>query len=210
LSNFWKKINILSENYPHYLKGEENCWYARDYISGGGIEGEANQLILNFKKSVDKRGSNQWHYRDQAVSQFARELAPLFGDNPFHIMAIPGSKPWAHPENNQRFQDVFKDLKRLRANLTIHWPIDCQNAVTGSSQGGTRSPVQIKSNYVWRGFISEINQILIVDDVITSGAHFRACADFLRENGFQGEVLGFFWAKTKSKDPFSDFDVVEL
>ena len=208
MSKLWKKINILSESYPTFISDSEKCLYTRDYISGGGFEGEANQLILNFKKSLDKKGTAQWQHRDRAVRLFAQEIASIVPDVPMHFMAIPGSKPWEHSENNQRFQDLFKELKRIRPKILFHWPINCRKAIKGSSQGGTRSPKEIMDNYKWAGFscnINEISKIIIVDDVITSGAHFRACVDYLKEQGFKGEITGVFWAKTRQKDPFEEF-----
>lgn len=211
MSKLWKKIDILSENYPRFIIDGERCLYARDYVSGGGFEGEANQLILNFKISIDKKNTNRWQHRDNAVKLFAKEIASIIGDQAFNFMAIPGSKPWTHVENNQRFQDLFKELIRLKPNIVVHWPVDCITAVVGSSQGGTRSPAQILANYKWNGFIpgSSFTKIIVIDDVITSGAHYRACSNYLRQNNFTGEIVGVFWAKTKSRDAASDFTIVE-
>ena len=194
------------QNYPSHLEDGIKCFYARDYISGNGFQGEANQLILNFKKPLNVKGTNQWGHRDRSVKQFATELSTVLKSPNIHVVPIPGSKPWNHPENNRRFQDLCTELLKLKNNVTVQWAIDCLNPVVASSQGGPRTPAEIKANYQWNGLRGNISKLVLLDDVITSGAHFKACYDFIRENGYQGEIAGVFWAKTKFKNPFDDFN----
>lgn len=201
MSKLWKKLDPSFGSVPHhiFLTGCE-IWYAREYDPNEQVSGGAKSLVLNFKKKIGIKEShpNQWYWRNKDLQTFGDELLKLFGGRSFHLMAIPGSKPWSHPDNNQRFQDLFKYLLSKQPNLVIHWPIDAINAVPSSAEeDGSRDPEIIKSNYRWLGFIgSNPEKILIIDDVLTSGAHFKATVDFLRENGFEGIMKGIFWAKT--------------
>lgn len=70
--------------------------------------------------------------------------------------------------------------------------------VTASHIGGSRTPATIASSYTFQGFTGNMPEfILVFDDVLTTGAHFRAFKDFLIQSGYTGKVYGLFWAKTK-------------
>ena len=38
--------------------------------------------------------------------------------------------------------------------------------------------------------------LIIFDDVLITGTHFGAVSDFLKKNGYKGEIVGVFWART--------------
>ena len=42
--------------------------------------------------------------------------------------------------------------------------------------------------------------IAVVDDVITSGAHFRAAKDLLAERFPEAQIIGIFWARAVDVD----------
>ena len=65
-----------------------------------------------------------------------------------------------------------------------------------------RNIQDIKSNIVFHGFDpNRVNQydnieIAIVDDVITTGAHFKACQELILEQYPHAAIYGIFLAKT--------------
>lgn len=202
MSGLWKKMDSTFGVAPiHLLVTQCEIWYAREYDRNDRVEGTAKSLILNFKKDITIKGSNPnaWFYRNRDLRQFGDELLRLFKDRSYHIMAVPGSKPWGSNENNQRFQDLFDYMYKKQNNLIVHWPIDAIDSVPSSSRDtAPRDPELIKSNYKWCGFLQAIpEKIIIIDDVVTSGAHFRATVEFLKSKGFNGEIKGVFWAWTK-------------
>ena len=79
--------------------------------------------------------------------------------------------------------------------MNIEWPVEIQNLMPSAHQGGSRNPEDIKKNYMWKGFKNTPEKIGIVDDVLTTGAHFRAMSDFLKENGYRGQIVGIFWSR---------------
>ena len=192
----WKKIDASHRLY--YIREDDTCIYAREYKAGQGYAaGETNQLILNFKKSPTARNTNQWPHRDRGVKQFATEVSAMFGQNSAAaITGVPSSKTKNDPEYTNRFEDAFAHLLTLKPNLIVEWPIDIAVSVQPAHGGGSRRPNEIKANYVWRGFQHGTPEVLVLcDDVVTTGSHFRAASDFLRENGFVGKVVGIFWAR---------------
>lgn len=193
----WKKID-LAETIPFYLtRGEDECYYAREYISGGGYKAsQTNGLISNFKKGVDKRNTFQWQYKQQAIYQFATELSPLLRDGAV-LAPIPSSKCKTDSDYDSRLEDMLKALARIRPQLKIIEPITIRSTSQAAHLGGERDIQVIYDNLVWQDGVPQgATSILLVDDVITTGAHFKACKRLLREQVQDIRVIGVFWAKT--------------
>lgn len=92
---------------------------------------------------------------------------------------------------------MFNILKTLRPNLEIIYPLDVSVVQQASHQGGTRSVSTLQSNLTFCGFpLPQPDRLILIDDVVTSGSHYRACVDFLRLSGYTGMIYGLFWART--------------
>lgn len=51
------KVDALLRDEHVRLAADDECYFLREYTAGGGFQaGETNQLILNLKKSPDRRG----------------------------------------------------------------------------------------------------------------------------------------------------------
>lgn len=179
-----------------------SCYYARDYISkaGGFNRCITNSAILNFKKSPIADGQQ---YRTQAINLFAQEAQLLIDckDNKtFTVTAIPSSKSKDDPNYDNRFEDFFNVLRVLRPCIKVQWPVRIKNSTDPTHLAkGIRDPKIIASNYIYHGLTSDLpDSLLVFDDVLTTGAHFRAFKDFIRSSGYAGNVYGIFWAKAKS------------
>ena len=214
---------------PH-LKAEDRCFYAREYQAGKNWKaGETNQLISNFKKprslkTIESQGqtvqvvSPEWSYREKAVQQFQKEWFCFFedyiqqtSDREIAITSIPSSKAKTHPEYDNRFEDLFEAIAKTFSKrypdviLNIEWPVKIKNTMPAFhiSSANRLPPRKIKANYQWKGFKQQSpKNLFIIDDVITTGAHFRAMSDFLRENKYKGNIWGIFWAKAIRKIGF--------
>lgn len=195
----WIKFDGITYPFPAYINQSEDCRFARDYIPGIGYKGcQTNDLVLNFKQDISKKGSGSWQYRQWALNVFADELASIFGSNSQSFVTnIPTSKPRTSNQYDFRFEDMFQALKMKRPNLNIIYPLDVGTVQVASHHGGSRSVSTLSSNLVFAGLPNpHPDRIILVDDVVTSGSHFRACNDFLVSNGFQGQIIGLFWART--------------
>ena len=192
----WRKLPEKSSHSHIHIKGDDTCIYSREYISEGYITSQTNSLILNFKKSPVKKKSSEWRYRQKAIEQFKIEIDQLFKENlSIAITAIPSSKHRSNTEYDNRFEDLFNELLKSRQGLKIEWPIEMTQTVQASHAGGERSPEHIKRNYAWKGFKETPKRLCVFDDVLTTGAHFRAVSDFLRENEYKGQIIGIFWSR---------------
>ncbi len=192
---------LLAEekNQPSYLNPQDTCYfldYHYSYLDKPNHD-MSNQ-IGNFKKPVERKSNQkEWYYRDQAVKLFAKHLAIFLQScSDIHIMAIPSSKKPDHPEYNHRFEDLFDSLAKQQAiPINIVMPINLKESTVAAHAGGERTIQGLLKNYLWQAKdLSSINHLLVCDDVITSGAHFRAVSDFLHQNGYTNKITGLFFA----------------
>jgi hypothetical protein len=66
------EIDDLARPDHWYLTPEDNCYFLGEYTARKGFAFSAtNQLVLNFKKSMDKRGTPEWWYKDRAIDEVA-------------------------------------------------------------------------------------------------------------------------------------------
>ena len=194
----WRKLPKKPLHCHRHINNDDICIYSREYISEGYTASQTNSLILNFKKSPSKKANrSEWTYRQQAIEQFKNEIETLFKqDLSITITALPSSKHKTDSEYDKRFEDLFKELLKSRPLLKVEWPVEIKETSQASHLGGERNPADIKKNYIWKKFEdSRIKRLCVFDDVLTTGAHFRAISDFLRENGYTGKIIGIFWAR---------------
>ena len=176
----WRKLPEKPLHCHHHINNDDICIYSREYISEGYTASQTNSLIMNFKKTPSKKNSAEWAYRQKAIEQFKNEIEPLFKkDLSITITAIPSSKKKTHLEYDNRFEDLFKELLKSRPLLKVEWPIEIKENRQASHRSGKRNPADIKKNYIWKEFKNNrIKRLCVFDDVLTTGAGFRAMTDF--------------------------------
>lgn len=89
----------------------------------------------------------------------------------------------------------------------------CRSYVSESHQpvhsGGDRNPEEFYSFLKWKGLRTSPAHIVLVDDVITSGAHFKACQRLIHEHHPDIEIAGVFWAKVIWPEIEFDFEEID-
>jgi hypothetical protein len=192
----WKKLEPNTvQHWPARLEPNDECFYARERMSHGGYGfSETNSLVDNFKMERSLQGEKRWYYRNQAVIIFAHELADLL-ESGMCIAAIPSSKKPDHPEYTSRYEDLFTELQKLKT-VIIETPITILESKQSSRMGGSRDIDEIYKNLVWLGFKKTTNHVILIDDVITTGGHFKACQRLILGRCPEMRIIGAFWAKT--------------
>lgn len=183
---------------PH-LTASDVCYYFMEHTVGGYAASPNNSKISNFKKPVSVKDTNQWAHKQRAIRDFIDDLGSItFQDKQNEIMVVPGitSKPRSDSEWDDRIDKVAEGFADKFSHLSIGKIIDTRDAVVPSSHGGGRDMTIIKNNTIWDGHCPEAaDTIIIVDDVLTTGAHFKAWKEFILENCPNvNKVIGVFWA----------------
>lgn len=196
----WKKIDMV-ENPPYWLGPNDGCYYARDYVAHGGYAAsKANQLIVNFKKPRTRHRTPEWRHKLRAVQQFAQELSTVLPDGAT-IANVPTSKRIADPDYDPRLDWTLKLLSKLNRGFAIQYPIVRRETAQSVHTGAPRNPGEIRKNLEWRGFETVPTCVFFVDDVITTGANFKACQQLVHEHHAEVGVIGLFWARTVWPEP---------
>lgn len=214
MSGFWKKIEKIGlQSFPCRLEDTDICYYAREYIPGGGYAAsEANDLVQNFKKPMDRQGRSEWRYKDIAIRRFAADLSQLDFTGCV-VTSVPSSKCKTDPMYDDRMEKTFSYLKEHHPTVVIEHPFELRATVTAAHLGGTRDADSFYRQLNWVGFSNRttlVSNVVVVDDVITSGGHFKACKRSILEHHPNASVFGVFWARSVHPDVGDAFDVSNL
>src|SRR6185437_16307998 len=70
------EIDDLTRPDHSYLCADDRCLFLGEYTARKGFSFSAtNQVILNFKKSADRRGRPEWQHKERTIREVARAFA---------------------------------------------------------------------------------------------------------------------------------------
>jgi hypothetical protein len=204
------KIDELTLPDHHYLDAQDICYYAGEYTAGEGhAYSDTNQLIHNFKKTVDKRGTPQWQYKEHAIVQAANIFrAAIKADARVTFVPIPPSKAKSDPLYDDR-------MMRMLQRVCDGRPADIRELVvqTRSSDAAHLSrarpkPDDLLALYELDERLAEPapSTIFVVDDVLTTGCHFKAVKRMLQRRFPDAVIVGFFIARRAPRSADVDFE----
>lgn len=184
-----------------YLADDDICYFLGEYTAREGYAfSPTNQLIVNFKKPMDRQERPEWYYRQRAILQAATAFRVALDDRDLDsitFVPIPPSKAKSDPLYNDR---LIRMLHAIRAEppLDIRELIVQTRSVPAVHESETRlTPLELQAIYEVDLRLTEPtpSEIAIVDDVLTAGAHFKAVKAIL-EGTFPGvRIIGLFLAR---------------
>jgi len=196
----------------YYLTPEDECLFLYEYTAGLGWRGgSTNQLIHNLQK---KKGDNGYRYKSIAIHDCAKAFsATMHKDWIANTVSVPV------PPSKLKM-DPLHDVRMAQVCLAIRNPSEPkvrelieQIESTESFKGGHRlKPAELRANYQFNEQLLEglPKEVGIVDDVLTTGSHFRAIKDMIVERCPGTRVVGFFIARRALANPFGDVSLEEL
>ena len=204
----WKRID--RSTWLKHCPDHEQRWlvYGRTYIPRANPPySPTNQLIWdlkNFPASTSARKRKQ-----DAINCFASEVSGLLSSYPnlaFFLVPMPPSKASGHPQYDNRIATVARKVAQSCKNVS-YAPLLYQTVSVPSSHQNPacrRSPEQIYQSFsINESFVSSYKEgdfLVLLDDVLTSGAHLAAASRRLSERFSGANIGGIFWAKTLSED----------
>jgi hypothetical protein len=207
------KIDDLTRPDHFYLTAADSCYFLGEYTARKGFAfSAANNLILNFKKSMDRRGTSQWNWKERAIREAAGAFRAALNDEFLDIatlVPVPPSKAKSDPLYDDRM------VRMLRA-IRPHPPVDIreliiqvQSSEAAHDQTVRPRPEEIAARYILAhdDKAPAPHTIAICDDVLTTGAHYRAAHTVLQRAFPNTRMFGLFIARRVPEAvDFSDFD----
>ncbi len=209
------KIDPSNRAAHSYLVDGDECFFFHEYTAREGPKFSAgNQLVWNLKKPVTQADQGHYRYKQAAIDEAAAMLSAAFDRSPWvytqaTIAAIPPSKPVGHAEYDDRMTRVVMQTcagkgADVRELLVLAKGYEASHK---SGSGARLKPGELQALYTLTPGAPR-QTIILVDDVLTTGAHFVACRNVIRTTHPAARVIGFFVARRVVPDPAADFGVV--
>lgn len=195
---------IEAANREH-IRPDDVCLYYHIHTTRANGEQytEANSLIANYKKDprLLAERPDLVIYKEQAITRCAELLRTLVDGltrrvNEAVLVPMPTSEPRGTEWRDDRLDRTCKLILEHTEHLRFMPYLDVLMTLQKAHAGGPRNPALIRSNLVWKSEEDVPSDCLVIlfDDVLTTGAHFRACKDFVLERSPSCEVMGAFIA----------------
>lgn len=197
-----RPIQLDNDSY-RYLDDGDYCYHFLEYTSGGGFRvSQGNQQILNLKKRPNST-DNELYYKRKAVEFWgdllSTELNLAVSATNSTFVPMPCSKPIGHQDYDDRMLRVLRRMARNTPQLDIRELLIQDRARTSQHEGERLTPDQIASYLSIDQAALELpikENLVVVDDVITMGASFKAAKIMVEREGIRTQVVGLFLAKT--------------
>jgi hypothetical protein len=191
-----QQIDALLLDEHWHIDADDECFFLWERVSGGRFnEYPTNDLISNIQIPTSCRGQNRWYWKGNAINYAARAMSELI-PAPLReatFVPIPPSLTAEHPDHDTRMHDLLRAV----------WPTlhDIRELVLTIEDRPQKekniSPEERAANYCINEDVAypEPTEIVIVDDVLAGGSHFKGMKIRLR-NRFPGvQIYGLFLSR---------------
>jgi hypothetical protein len=195
------KIDDLTRPDHSYLAAADECYFLGEYTARKGFAFSAtNHLIFNLKKSLDRRGRPEWPYKAVAIQTVAEALRASLNDNARRTLTfvpIPPSKAKTDPLFDDRLLQVLHGVWPGQAVDVRELIVQPVSTPAVHERDQRPSPAELEAQYVIdRGLLHPRPQMIaVVDDLVTTGAHFVAVRNMLRREFPDTKLVGLFIAR---------------
>ena len=209
------RIDDLTRPDHHHLTEADECYFIGEYTARQGYAySRMNNLISNLKKSMDRRGRPEWHYKALAIARAANAFQKALEHQELDLLTfvpIPPSKARKDPLYDDRLIQMLHAI-RPRPPLDIRELLFQTVSTRAIHEQEIRpSPEEIAALYRVDTNLTRPgpNVIAVVDDILTTGAHFRAAKTLLSSQFPDTDIIGLFVARRapETVDP-EDFDII--
>lgn len=193
--------SILREH--SHLEPTDYCYFLGEYASGHGFKfSEMNQVINNLKKPINRKHLPEWHFKEQAILKIAYLLMSLNSWDKlkkYTWVPIPPSKVKSDPAYDDRLFRILGKVKELEKKLDLRELLLIKTSRDAAHIPGSKRPkIQelLTDLYIDEGAAEPApNAIVVFDDVITSGASFKAAQALLQKRYPNVPIIGVFIAR---------------
>jgi len=192
------EIDALTRQDHSYLTEDDTCYYLGEYTARKDFGYSAtNNLISNFKKGMDRRGKAEWKYKDQALADIAKAFRVALDDSAlsrFTFVPVPPSKSKTDEMYDDRVTRMLWKIRPVPPLDVRELIVQTESSIASHESEVRPSPNDIEELYEIDDSLSSnpIESIAVVDDMLTTGAHFRAAKHVLSIAFPDASVIGLF------------------
>lgn len=214
------RLQRLEEARKHehcYLDRTDECYFLGEYTAYEGHSfSEFNSLIFNLKKSPSTKNTRPDLFRykvndiQRAGSCLRTLIEPRFLETIGTVVPMPPSKTPSHPEYDDRMLLICEGMVSGLQTPDLKELLLLKEDTDATHNNGPKPPPQdLMRNMRINAdpFYHPRSNIVLVDDVLTTGSHFKACKMILQDRFPSSNVIGVFVARRVFADkpwPVSD------
>lgn len=198
----------ISDHYQ--LDSDDKCFYYFNYTAQKGYSHSAcNELILNFKKKVDRKGLQEYQHKINAINKIGGYLSNISQDsvNKSVFVPIPPSKTKANPLYDDRILLALqRGLLPKKADIRelVYQTVDTEESHNSAEKRDVRKLEAILA--IDESLVDDMREyIVLVDDVLTTGCHFKAVKNILKARFPDATIIGLFIARREIVNDFPEF-----
>jgi hypothetical protein len=212
------KIDESTVDQHFSLRDGDRCYYIWEYTAGKGYDfSPTNQLISNLKikPSQIARSPNRNYYKEQAISHAAAGLRHFLrqdhAEQRMTFIPVPGSKAAGDPDHDER-------MLRVLQRALQDWSADIRPMLELTQSTPADHETTDRLSYDELCAISRLNNpsgktvrpiVVVVDDVLNSGKHFKVAQALISTQFPDVEIRGLFLARCIRDNAIEDFDVLD-
>lgn len=199
-----------------YLTPDDQCYFLHEFTARKGFGySPGNQFIFNFKKSPTARLEGHYQYKLRAIRTAITWYRNIFDSvigvyDGCTFAPIPPSKKPDHPEYDDRMWQVVKGIcegKGADSRELIKQSASYEAAHLAGDGGERIKPTELQALYRLDP-IPPKSTVLLFDDVLSAGCHYRAAKSVILAQYPNTQVVGFFLARRVLPNPIDDFDAL--
>lgn len=191
----WTRVDEALMPQHYFLEDTDICIFHGEYVKGAGYTGRTNSLIHNLKK---KPSAPHQNYKATAIKDCANLLEAI---SPKALQSqtfvpVPPSKAIGHPDYDNRLTRILNLVNT--AKLDVRELVYQKASLSSSHTSSDRTSISdLIKNYCIDESLTEPqpSNIIIFDDVLTTGRHFKAMQTVMRNRFPDSEIRGLFIAR---------------
>lgn len=207
----FQKVDDATRSLHYYLDSGDTCYFIGEFTSHQGYAySELNQIISNLKKSPLLKKTSPAEYKHKlkdirrVAACFRRGLTEEVLNTKATLVPIPPSKTKSNSEYDNRITMICHGIVLGYSSPDVQELICChEDTIATHNQASKPSPEALVSNYriaVDPGY-NPRPILFLVDDMLTTGSHFKACKMLISKTYPDSEVIGLFVARRVFADP---------
>jgi len=196
------KIDELTRPDHTFLGPNDICYYLGEYTARAGYTfSPTNDLIQNLKKPMDRRDRPEWRYKTWAInrsSEILRDALPVEWFGQVTFVPVPPSKTKDHTHYDDRLRQILGKVGEGRRLDFREMVVMTESIDAAHLTENRRSIEELLRCMSIDGSLLEPpppSAICIFDDVLTTGAHFKAVDRILRTQFPNLPIIGLFLAR---------------